>query len=211
VKAKHTGFWAMVLLLIFSSLFLFSCGKKEIKSEETAVQTPTTVDDEAEKAKERARIREKERAEREMRERALKEQEAQRLKEEEARKREEEARRVKEAAEKARIESEDIQFEYDQYILSAEAKEKLDRKAQWLKAYPTAKGQIEGHCDERGSAEYNLALGQKRADAVMQYLVSLGIEANRLSTISFGKEKPLDPSHTEVAWSKNRRAHFVLK
>jgi len=70
---------------------------------------------------------------------------------------------------------------------------------------------IEGHCDERGSAEYNLALGQKRADAAMQYLVSLGISANRISTISFGKEKPVDPGSNESAWAKNRRAHFVLK
>jgi peptidoglycan-associated lipoprotein len=71
--------------------------------------------------------------------------------------------------------------------------------------------QIEGHCDERGSTEYNLALGQRRADSAMQYLVSLGISANRLSTISFGKEKSLDSDHSESAWSKNRRAHFVLK
>jgi len=70
---------------------------------------------------------------------------------------------------------------------------------------------IEGHCDERGSAEYNLALGQKRADAAMKYLTSLGINANRISTISYGKEKPLDTGSNEAAWAKNRRAHFVLK
>jgi peptidoglycan-associated lipoprotein len=80
-----------------------------------------------------------------------------------------------------------------------------------LKQYPTAKVVIEGHCDERGSAEYNLALGQKRADAAMEYLVSLGIKADRLSTISYGKENPLDSRSTEEAWAKNRRAHFLLK
>jgi peptidoglycan-associated lipoprotein len=115
---------------------------------------------------------------------------------------EEEARRLKEAAEKAHFESEDIYFEFDQYVLSDTAKKNLNKKAQWLKAFPAAKALIEGHCDERGSAEYNLALGQKRADAAMQYLVSLGINANRLSTISYGKEKPLDPGHTEAAWAR---------
>ena len=212
MKTKQTGLGTMVILLFLSSLFLFSCGKKEIKSEEVAVKQPPPVEDEAEKAKQRARLREQqELAEKEMRERALKEQEAQRLREEEARKREEEARRQKDAAAKAQIESEDILFDYDQYLLSKEAKELLSQKAQWFKAYPSAKAVIEGHCDERGSAEYNLALGQKRADAAMQYLVSLGIEVGRISTISYGKEKPLDPGHTEAAWRKNRRAHFVIK
>ncbi|MBI4766473.1 MAG: peptidoglycan-associated lipoprotein Pal [Deltaproteobacteria bacterium] len=125
--------------------------------------------------------------------------------------REEEARRQKEAAERARFESEDIYFDFDQYLLSDSAKQNLNRKAQWLKQFPSAKALIEGHCDERGSAEYNLALGQKRADAAMQYLISLGISANRLSSVSFGEEKPMDPRSTEEAWAKNRRAHFVLK
>jgi peptidoglycan-associated lipoprotein len=70
---------------------------------------------------------------------------------------------------------------------------------------------IEGHCDERGTAEYNMALGERRATAVMTYLVSLGVPKSALSTVSFGKEKPLDPGHNEEAWAKNRRAHFVLK
>jgi len=87
----------------------------------------------------------------------------------------------------------------------------LNKKAQWLKNFPAAKATIEGHCDERGSAEYNLALGQKRADAALQYLLSLGINANRISSVSFGKEKPLDSGATEAAWAKNRRAHFVLR
>jgi peptidoglycan-associated lipoprotein len=204
VKAKQTGIGVMVIFLFVSSLFLFSCGKKEVKSDGVVSAPSTAVEDEAEQAKKRARIREQELADQQMKERALKEQEAQRLKEEES-------RRLKEAAEKARFESEDIYFEFDQYILSDTAKENITKKAQWLKAYPSAKALIEGHCDERGSAEYNLALGQKRADAAMQYLVSLGINANRITTISFGKEKPLDPGHSEEAWNKNRRAHFVLK
>jgi peptidoglycan-associated lipoprotein len=83
--------------------------------------------------------------------------------------------------------------------------------ADYLKKNPRAKIQIEGHCDERGTSEYNMALGERRATAVMNYLVSLGVSKGALSTVSFGKEKPLDPGHDEGAWAKNRRAHFVLQ
>jgi peptidoglycan-associated lipoprotein len=196
VKGKKTGLWLGVFLCIILGWFLLSCSKKEIKSEGIVSKPPTTAEDEAEKAKKRVRITEQELSEREQREKAL---------------REEEARRLKEASEKARFESEDIYFEFDQYILSDSAKKNLDKKTQWMKQFPAAKALIEGHCDERGSAEYNLALGQKRADAAMQYLISLGISADRLSTISYGKEKPIDSRSTEEAWAKNRRAHFVLK
>lgn len=196
MKAKQTSFGVLVILLIVSALFLFSCGKKEIKSEGIASQPPAPVGEEAEKAKKQVQLKEQEPSAQGLKEKTLSE---------------EEARRLKEAAEKAHFESEDIYFEFDQYVLSDTAKKNLNKKAQWLKAFPAAKALIEGHCDERGSAEYNLALGQKRADAAMQYLVSLGINANRLSTISYGKEKPLDPGHTEAAWAKNRRDHFVLK
>lgn len=79
-----------------------------------------------------------------------------------------------------------------------------------LKRYPTWMVTIEGHCDERGTAEYNLALGERRAVAVMTYLVSLGISPDRLRTVSYGKEFPFDPGHDENAWAKNRRAHFVI-
>lgn len=196
MKAKQTGFWVMIMFFLFSGFFLFSCGKKEIKGEGIVSNPPAPMENEAEKGKKQVRIKEQEPADLGMKERALKE---------------EEARRMKEAAEKARFESEDILFEFDQYILSDTARQNLNKKAQWLQKFPSAKVLIEGHCDERGSAEYNLALGQKRADAAMQYLVSLGINANRISTISYGKEKPLDPGHTEAAWAKNRRDHFVLK
>jgi peptidoglycan-associated lipoprotein len=196
VKAKQTGFGVLVILLIISVFFLFSCSKKEIKSEGIVSKPPAPTGEETEKEKKQLTLKGQEPSDKGLKERTLSE---------------EEARRMKEAAEKARFESEDIYFEFDQYILSDTAKQNLNKKAQWLKAFPAAKALIEGHCDERGSAEYNLALGQKRADAAMQYLVSLGINANRLSTISYGKEKPIDPGHTEAAWAKNRRAHFVLK
>jgi peptidoglycan-associated lipoprotein len=194
VKAKQIGFWALILVFFISSLFLFSCSKKEVKSEGIVSKPPTAVEDEA-AAKKRVRIREQELAEQELREKAL---------------REEAAKRLKAASEKAHFESEDINFEFDQSILSDAAKQNLNKKAQWLKDYPSAKAMIEGHCDERGGAEYNLALGQKRAEAALNYLTSLGINASRISTISYGNEKPLDPGHDEAAWAKNRRAHFEL-
>ncbi len=101
-----------------------------------------------------------------------------------------------------------IYFEFDQYTLTPTAQETLTGNAAYLKANPDIKVLVEGHCDERGSDEYNLALGEKRAQAVKNYLVSLGVEGNRLSVISYGEELPLDPGHGEDAWAKNRRAEF---
>jgi peptidoglycan-associated lipoprotein len=86
----------------------------------------------------------------------------------------------------------------------------LQANAAVLKKYPSWVITIEGHCDERGTAEYNLALGERRAVAARQYLISLGLDANRLRTVSYGSEFPFDPGHQESAWSKNRRAHFVI-
>jgi len=104
----------------------------------------------------------------------------------------------------------DIHFDFDQYNLRPGDASVLRENAALLKKYPNVKVQIEGHCDERGTVEYNLALGERRANGAKEYLVSLGISQSRISTISYGKEKPLDPSHSEAAWSKNRRAHTVV-
>lgn len=101
-------------------------------------------------------------------------------------------------------------FELDSADLSSDAQATLQANAGVLKQYAMWQITIEGHCDERGSAEYNLALGERRALAARDYLVSLGIGANRVRTVSYGKEFPFDPAHTEGAWSKNRRAHFVI-
>jgi peptidoglycan-associated lipoprotein len=101
-------------------------------------------------------------------------------------------------------------FEYDSSELTADAQRALNDNAGLLKQYPAWTVTIEGHCDERGTAEYNLALGEKRAIAAKNYLVSLGIPADRLRVVSYGKEFPFDPGHTEGSWSKNRRAHFVI-
>ena len=104
-----------------------------------------------------------------------------------------------------------IFFDFDSFVLTQTARDTLSKNAEHLiKKQPNARVLIEGHCDERGSDEYNLALGEKRARATRDYLVTLGVAANRLSVISYGEEKPLDPGHTEEAWAKNRRAEFLI-
>jgi peptidoglycan-associated lipoprotein len=101
-------------------------------------------------------------------------------------------------------------FPLDSFEVDGTGQQVLQANAALLKKYPTWIITIEGHCDERGTAEYNLALGEKRALAAKTYLVSLGVPADRLRTVSYGKEFPFDPGHDESAWSKNRRAHFVV-
>jgi peptidoglycan-associated lipoprotein len=103
-----------------------------------------------------------------------------------------------------------VLYALDSYEVDATGQQALNANAALLKKYPTWVITIEGHCDERGTAEYNLALGEKRALSAKTYLVSLGIPADRLRTVSYGKEFPFDPGHDENAWSKNRRAHFVV-
>ena len=102
----------------------------------------------------------------------------------------------------------DVNFDFDRYTIRPEDAETLKGDYAWFRANPASAVRIEGNCDERGSIEYNLALGQKRADAAKNYLVGLGVPANLLRTISYGKEKPIDPGHDEQAWAKNRRAHL---
>ena len=101
-------------------------------------------------------------------------------------------------------------FQYDSAEVSAEGQAVLQTNVEILRRYPTWMITIEGHCDERGSPEYNLALGESRALAVREYLAELGLTSARMRTVSYGKEFPFDPGHTEEAWTKNRRAHFVI-
>lgn len=106
--------------------------------------------------------------------------------------------------------NEDVHFAFDSSLLEVDAERILEQKATWLQDNGGASVQIEGHCDERGTSAYNLALGERRANAVQEYLTVLGVDPSRLSTISYGEEHPLDPGHDETAWSSNRRAHFVI-
>lgn len=123
------------------------------------------------------------------------------------------AEAAKRAAEQAMNQflNEHIYFAFDSAALSAMAQATLKRKADWLMNNPGANVTIEGHCDERGTNEYNLALGERRAESARAYLVDLGISGSRLSTISYGEERPLDPRSNEEAWAKNRRAQFQLR
>jgi len=151
----------------------------------------------------------------------LEQEEALKRKEREARISEEELARSR--AERERLEREralaekkmdipvsNIYFEYDSHAVQPEDLPKIKEVSEWVKANSGARVVVEGHCDERGTVEYNLALGQKRADVVKNHLIKLGVDEKRIRTISFGKEMPADPGHTEDAWAKNRRAHFAI-
>ncbi|UCF92936.1 MAG: peptidoglycan-associated lipoprotein Pal [Desulfobacterales bacterium] len=105
---------------------------------------------------------------------------------------------------------EDIHFEFDKSTLTPTAQDILSRKGEWLRENPDVSFTIEGHCDERGTNEYNLALGDRRAESAKAFLVDLGIDASRITTISYGEERPVDPGHNEEAWAQNRRDHFVI-
>lgn len=105
----------------------------------------------------------------------------------------------------------DINFEFDSSALASGQKESLRGNSQWLLDNPDEKVVIEGHCDERGTAEYNMALGMRRAQSVYDFLRNLGVSESQMSRVSYGEELPLDPAHSDAAWAKNRRAHFSLK
>lgn len=107
--------------------------------------------------------------------------------------------------------NEDIYFEYDSSFLTVEARRILQEKMKWLNANPTAQVIIQGHTDERGTVEYNLALGDRRAQGAKEFLMNSGIVGARLTALSFGEEFPVEPGHNETAWAKNRRVHFEIK
>lgn len=105
----------------------------------------------------------------------------------------------------------DLHFAFDRYEIRNDAAVILNRNVEWLKAHPSVKVLIEGHCDERGTTEYNLALGERRAKSTQNYLMVHGIQSDRIALISYGKERPLCTERAETCWAKNRRAHFLIK
>ena len=105
----------------------------------------------------------------------------------------------------------DVNFDYDSASLEMTAKDVLRANSQYLLDNPGKSVTVEGHCDERGTNEYNMALGMRRAETVVEYLRSLGVEESRMGRVSYGEEIPLNPGHDESAWSQNRRAHFAMK
>ncbi len=199
----------LVALMILTIAAAFGCTKKTIRSDAVGY-TPSRVEPRPAEAKPEAESmdktaaleREKKLSEENLREEALREKALREkaLQEEAAR---------KEAALKAAAKLEPIYFDFDQWSIREDQKEIMLKNSQWLKVNPNAKLRLEGHCDERGTAEYNLALGQKRAEAAKAFLEALGISSQRLITISYGEERPLDPEHNEAAWAKNRRVDVL--
>lgn len=120
------------------------------------------------------------------------------------------ALREKMLTEKEASQFKDIHFDFDKFNLKPEDREILRQHADWLLEHLNFEIVVEGHCDDRGTIEYNLALGERRSVSAVKYLVNLGVDRERLTTISYGEELPLDPGHNEEAWAKNRRAHFVV-
>lgn len=186
---KHWIIMALALVLLVA-FFVPSCTKKTISSEPA---TMTTDEEEARK-----------RAEEEARQKALREED---LKEESVSER---MAGEQVESEMSVFENEDIYFEFDSIRLTPEAQEILTKKANWLRENPHAAVTIEGHCDNRGTNEYNLALGEGRAQSAKAFLTDLGIKPSKLNTISYGEERPLNTDQTEEAWALNRRGHFVI-
>jgi peptidoglycan-associated lipoprotein len=197
--------YPVFILVLCLALVLTGCPKKTVPIDEGT----TKKSDEA--------VRLEEQRAREKAEQEAKEKEQARIREEERRKAEELERSLT-AKKQPGIEGEvleskllkDVYFDFDRYDIRSQDVTILKEDAAVLMKYPRLKVQIEGHCDEKGTAEYNLALGERRANSVKKYLVSLGVPADRLSTISYGKEMPVDPGHNDEAWAKNRRAHLII-
>jgi peptidoglycan-associated lipoprotein len=187
---KHWTILALALMALV--VFSFSaCSKSKISSEPS---TTMSAEEEARK-----------RAEEEARQESLKEENLREesLSQEQARERVE--------TERSMFENDDILFEFDSIRLTPEAQEILTQKAAWLRKNPRARVTIEGHCDDRGTNEYNLALGEGRAQSARDFLVDLGIKESRLNAISYGEERPLAAGQDEETWAGNRRANFVIK
>jgi len=190
-----------VIFILCIGLVLMGCPKKTVVKDEPSAKAEVAKMEAERVAKEK--------------EMEAKEKEAARLKEEQAKR---EFERSLVAKRTPGIEGEvfessllkPIFFDFDKYDIRPADTEILKGNSALLKKFPNLKIQIEGHCDERGTNEYNLALGERRANSTKKYLSSLGITSDRVSTISYGEEKPMDPGHNEEAWTKNRRANFLI-
>ncbi len=197
---------ATLLVFAFSSIFLLtSCAKKQLITEEKEMEAPP---------KEAAKVEEEKPAVPAAKEEEMKEEaKIERLKElEEAKKEEVPVEEEKAWMERraAKFEAESIYFDFDKSFIKLEYRPVLQEKAAFLKDYPDMRVRIEGNCDERGTNEYNLALGDRRSNSAKNFLVSLGIAADRIEMISYGEERPRALGHNEDSWSQNRRDDFIL-
>jgi len=212
-----------LLLVIPGLLFTVSCAKKAVKIEPSAVAVTEPSEEPAEEkvveapittpTEEEAQVVAKEVAEEEekKKEEPIKEEEVEAVEEEKVEAVEDEEAKLEEIAVKNQFIYEDIYFEFDKSTLLPMAQDTLKKKAEYLYNHTYITAVIEGHCDERGTNEYNLALGDRRAESAKSFLVDLGILPSRLTTVSYGEERPVDPRHNKEAWAKNRRAHFVIE
>jgi len=179
--------WLVIVLVMILPVMFFtvSCTKKVVQTE-PAKTTPPEVskasDETAEEAKQAGQLQED------------------RLQAEEA---------AREAAGMAFV-NENILFAFDSALLSDKSQQMLNSKADYLRTNSNVTVTVEGHCDERGTDAYNIALGERRAESVKEFLIDLGISANRLNTVSYGEERPVDTGQNEASWAKNRRAQFVI-
>jgi len=180
----------LVIVMVFAlSLILSNCAPKKVVQE--PMVTPQETRERAIEVKPEEEILEEKIAEQELAKIETKEVETPRYIEEE-------------------VAFKDIQFDFDKYDIRPDSKPILHSLADWLINNPSVEVILEGHCDERGTNEYNLALGDRRTKATMDYLIALGIPSSRLETISYGEEKPLCAEKTEGCWQRNRRAHFII-
>ena len=205
---RQCGWTIFTLLLVLA--FVSGCAKKEVLQEDVMtkespapkVATPVV------KAPEKSTIKGKEEAKKRAEQEQAAAAAAEKAKEQAAK-----LKAAKEAAAASAKESSalaDIRFDFDKFNLTDEARAILNKHGEWLNKNKDVQITVEGHCDERGTAEYNLALGERRANAVLKFLVDLGIDGKRIKIISYGSGAPLDPRHNDEAWAKNRRAHFAI-
>jgi peptidoglycan-associated lipoprotein len=194
---KHLTLIGLLMVFVFSMTMFSGCAEKQAVVKDEAVQEQKAVaaqgpsqdytDEVARRAKEAADLE------------AAKKAEAARI------------RAEKNAAALTDLNIQNIYFDYDKSSIRPDAREILKANTELFTKNSAATIVVQGHCDERGTAEYNMALGERRAQAAKQYLVNLGLKASRIETISYGEERPLDPGHDEKAWAQNRRAQFLLK
>jgi peptidoglycan-associated lipoprotein len=203
---KKLWIYISMLVIIPGLLFTTSCAKKIIKSEPTAEEgtmgavEETAGGDTGLAAQDEAARKLEIQAEEDLKQTQMAEQAA----------RDEEEKRAEIAASQVFM-NEDVYFDFDSSSLEDAAKDLLSQKAEWLRMNPDASVIIEGHCDERGTNAYNIALGDRRAESTNAFLSALGIDGNQLSTISYGEERQVETGKNENAWAKNRRVHFVVE
>jgi peptidoglycan-associated lipoprotein len=191
MKIKNVWLVLLVMAVAGAALTTTSCSKKK-ELPMIPAETSQIVDQDSAQEASEAEALEQQR---------IREQEIERISRQEAEMKQQEAVRKQ-------FVSENVYFDFDDASLSQQARQVLTEKAAWLRANRDVSVTIEGHCDERGTAEYNVALGQRRAQSIKTFLVNAGIDASRLRTVSFGEERPLDPGKTEDAYARNRRGQF---